>query len=93
MMRVGMRLIRSLNKRRKALDFPVQHRILGRTIVLVTKELNNGSKHGNDHVETDVDEDVGKAYEDALSQNRFNAGVETNRILREILAREELRPR
>ena len=88
-MKVGLRAVGSVDDRLQALDFRVRHRIYERAIILVTEELNNGSKHHNIHRETDVEESVGRAYDDAIHHNSFNAGVEMNRFLRDILDREE----
>ncbi len=92
-MRVGVIMSRSLRKRLRALDFMLQHKVTLQTVVLVTKELNNGTKHARCREDADVEESVGKAYEKAIWHNRHGRDTATERILRTILAREELRVR
>ncbi len=92
-MKVGVIMSRALRKRLRVLDFMLQHKVKLQTVVLVTEELNNGTKHGRCREDADVEESVGKAYEKATWHNRHERDTATDRILRTILAREELRAR
>lgn len=91
-MKVGLVMDPSLKKRGRTLDSPTWQQVLQRAVVLVTEELNNGPRHQKAREETDVDDDVGAAYNDAIYHNRFKRDTATDRVLRAILAREELRP-
>ena len=92
-MKVGLRVDPVLLKRLKALHFQDQHRIAKEIVALVTEELNNGIRHRIRRFETDVEETLGVAFEKAVNRNRTIRDIVTDRVLRPILAREELRPR
>lgn len=89
-MKVPLRIDRRLIKRLEALGDDDRARVLAEAVSLVTDELNNGVRHQIQRVVTDVEESVGIAFEDAVWHNRSIRDVATDRVLRTILAREEL---
>ena len=92
-MRVYPRMDRTLKKRVKALPSTERDRILEKTIILVTERLNHGVRRRLVKVPADVDEEIGRAFEDAIYQNGPAADLETDKAIRPILTREEMRPR
>ncbi len=92
-MKVALRIDRSLEDRLEALHFSDRYRILEETVTLVTRDLENGSRRRTARVVTDVDDETAGAYERAIYQNRSMRTIVVDRILRTVLAREELRPK